>query len=69
LPLWIIAPPPSRENKENNISKLFFQKNILQFIFYKPPRFALRLLEKLVKKISGTFAGMITDNFTVKLRR
>jgi hypothetical protein len=35
----------------------------------KPPRFALRLLEKLVRKISGTFAGKITDNFTEKLRR
>jgi hypothetical protein len=38
----------------------------LLVIYYKPPRFALRLLEKLVRKISGTFAGKITDNFTEK---
>ena len=38
-------------------------------ILNKPPRSALRLLEKLVRKIRGTFAGKITDNFTEKLRR
>ena len=31
-------------------------KNLVYHIYNKPPRFALRLLEKLVRKISGTFS-------------
>ena len=54
------------------LNRLVFRSGfgiIFNIYVYKPPRFALRLLEKLGRKISGTFAGKITDNFTEKLRR
>ena len=41
----------------------------LNLYINKPPRFELHLLEKLVRKISGTFAGKITDKYTEELRR